>query len=899
MFQVTNEKLQETTKSGDVDEVMRLLGALVIDRHYYDADQSSKIAVATGICLDFHEEICDVMNEQTGDNKSKLGEIYKKYSTGDPNLKHLRDLFSFSKLCHEGPENERSKHLQLITKAFDDLNRLIWIEPVLKVASTASNLQFVFDFNGNLAESSEPTKCCGVVKSNCVILIGARGLLDNEDSSKEESDTRCEVLAVLARELCRAAMKLICNNHESSKMFEQFPEISDAIRAMNAPESFIKEVFDYPPSQRYAELIAYVAYLVSLHKDDKEKLDNVLLMQYSQVFHFYSWNVSIPLHRVYPSLTAKNKTKKVNNALGGEAQIDIWEMQTLQDIGRSFYYLHAVENCHTESLKIVLNNLETFMTDEPARNFLLQKYPNGSIRDYYSLNGRRVPVLIGVLKKAFFGSGDIKAILLSRSFGGSSDTALDSAILLSEDIDFDLLKQFCLNVFDQDEMRRILLGCEKGSMSDHNSDLQGLLNHFRILCRYPYYLKMRIFQILTSLAVEVLKLEKPIIFETILLSTDAEGNSFLMKMAEKACKEDFSDFLRLFEASVEMERKEILKTKNARSECIFHSAAKNKNVKNFEIVAELYRESFEKAELMEIVSSCDKRWLADVALIFKLFRAKTLPALCNFLKDLFKGTNEAESLESFFVVKGRTSRNAFALAIGENFKHLANLAKELFTIQTYKALLSPEVFFNSLSFVSRSTFKEARKIYEEVYDEGEMREIILKPHPNIIAYCLHFRPSNELLRDLCDYVFKLLEGDKETIKGFFTAFNRDHQTILMDACKTGCNLEYLVEIITKYFDDEDDKRELLIQSDSESQTAFHFVLENSSIRLIAYELVRKLYFETLGREGMKNLIAAKIDWGKILIHCTVLDQFLVELEDLFDEDKLKLRNIFLSTIDGR
>lgn len=640
-------------------------------------------------------------------------------------------------------------------------------------------------------------------------------------------------------------------------------------------------------SQRYAELIACVPYLVALHKDSEE-LNKV--SQFSELFDFYSKTTLITLQREYPSLTLKKKMRKVSALCGsrmGEAQsseTDIKEMQTLQDIGRNFYFLYAVENCHTESLKIVVHTLESFMTEEPSKNFLSRKYP---IRD--SQIGTSIPALIDVLKRFFFGSKDIKAILLSKKFGGTNDTALDHAILRSVDIDFELVKQFYFDVFDRNEMKHILLEGDEGSMSDSTSDLQRFLNHFRMLCKFPFYLKMRIFKRFTSLAVEVLKLEKQIIFETILLSTDAEGNSYLMKMAEKAYKEDF---LTLFEASVKMERKEILETKNARSECIFHFAAKNRNVKNFEEVVELYRESFETAELMEIVSNCDKRWLADVALIFKLVRAKTLPALCNFLKDLFKGTKEAQSLESFFVARGRLGRSALVWAVGVNFKYLAILAKELFPIETYKALLTPEVFSNSLSFISNTTFEEARKIYEEVYDGGEMKEIISQS--NIIASCLSFHPRDELLRNLCDYVYKLLESDKETFKGFFTAFN---QTILMDVCKSGHNLKCLVEIISKYFDD-DDKRELLIQRNPESQTAFHFVLENFSIELDEYELVRKLYFETLGREAMKKLIAAEVDWGKILIHCRVLDQFLAELESLFSDDKSKLRNIFLSTIDG-
>lgn len=268
-------KIHTAINDDKIEDVERLLDEKngLVDRslHFYDAKLNSAASVALkcgndkiyeflvskGIRIGPHEQIDEIVKEEPPRKQLRLENIrsiHKKYFK-DPNLNHLFKLNSISKLSHEAPRNDRREYLRLITEAFEDLNDSVLIKPVLKVASTVSNLKIVFDFNRHSVNFLDPNKKDDIMgtaypEENC-LFVGAKDLIAIDG---QRSPNHNEVLAVLIHELSHIVMQEIYNNEAKpylkdniDKMLE-FTNIVGEIELIKASEPYIDSVFSYPPT---------------------------------------------------------------------------------------------------------------------------------------------------------------------------------------------------------------------------------------------------------------------------------------------------------------------------------------------------------------------------------------------------------------------------------------------------------------------------------------------------------------------------------------------------------------------------------------------------------------------------------------------------------------------------
>lgn len=312
--------LHEMIPGGNIEDIKKFLidQDLVDDERYFNNNMESAAAVAlkngrfdvydllssSGIFLGHHENIQELVGRHT--ERKELLDIHRKHFE-EANLKHLNQLISQCRL-HAASKSNRKAYSEFITAAFEELNSMKSIEPILKVASISAKLEIVFDFNRDSVEYLDPTKSSyvsGVVYPNTAQLyIGAKGLV-------EEGKNRREVLGVLSHELCHFAMSLLYNNSckpftEDSEKNEEFKDILTTTREMKSAEDYIRIVYDYHPADQQAELIVRVPHLTALYDDNKEKIEE-LSETYNELFQFYEKNTKEDLEREYPLMKSRKE----------------------------------------------------------------------------------------------------------------------------------------------------------------------------------------------------------------------------------------------------------------------------------------------------------------------------------------------------------------------------------------------------------------------------------------------------------------------------------------------------------------------------------------------------------------------------------------------------------------
>lgn len=330
------ETFHNEIHKGDLCEIKRSLTRLVHDKYLYNANGESAVATALkcgrcdiyelliskGIRMGPHEQMDEIVSQHPQRKKRKLSEIHKTYVI-NPNQKHLTTLILKSMLSHDTSVAQRREFLELIAKAYEDLNESAWIEPILKIVSTDSRLNVVFDFQRDSVCHMDPTKnkyVSGTTYSNeSYILIGAKGLTIREEQN--------QVLGTLSHELCHHAMQLVYKNncepyhsHDDKKQ-EAYRDVMMLCESKKNSEDLIKEVFEcYPPEKYLAELIVRVPHISAVYKDDTERYMEVS-SEFYEVFDFYEENTLTDFKSEYPRLDALNDVQELNELCGVQAYL--------------------------------------------------------------------------------------------------------------------------------------------------------------------------------------------------------------------------------------------------------------------------------------------------------------------------------------------------------------------------------------------------------------------------------------------------------------------------------------------------------------------------------------------------------------------------------------------------
>lgn len=250
--------------------------------------------------------------------KRKLRSMHREFFK-DSFPEHLLILHAKSKLGLDATHNNRHSYRESIIEAFEDLNKLTWIEPILKIVSTSKKLQIVFDFIRNSVENLDPTKHQGVLGTTYphqgYIYIGAKGLLN-------EGESRNQVLGTLVHEMCHFAMEIMYNNEcnpyqvGSTEKYEVFNVIFKETERRKNFDDLVMRVYDKMPEDvQHSELIVCIPHLIVLFHNDKERLRKMTKVL-SKLFNFYKKTILVEFKQNYTMIKAKNQKIEVNELFG-------------------------------------------------------------------------------------------------------------------------------------------------------------------------------------------------------------------------------------------------------------------------------------------------------------------------------------------------------------------------------------------------------------------------------------------------------------------------------------------------------------------------------------------------------------------------------------------------------
>lgn len=326
------ENLHDLIQQGNLYEVKRFLINIKHDKHCYNSQHISAAAtalkckqleiytllVSEGVTLGLEEDPEEIVKFYPIETKRQIREIQKQ-NAKNSNVLHLMFLYERSKLAHDVAEEKRREYFKVIENAFEKLNDILWIKPILEVVACAFDLNIIFDFNQDSIERMDPTANKST-KGICYhgrgdLFIGAKGLVD-------DSENYFNALAVMAHELSHYALKLLydnncnpyCKDDEANE--DLFDDILDLTEKKKHFEMNINIVYKYPEHQQCAELIVRVPHLLALYSND---LDQRKLYQetFSELFKFYEEFVLNDLQKQLALMKARSDVNESSTILNG------------------------------------------------------------------------------------------------------------------------------------------------------------------------------------------------------------------------------------------------------------------------------------------------------------------------------------------------------------------------------------------------------------------------------------------------------------------------------------------------------------------------------------------------------------------------------------------------------
>lgn len=323
--------LHKSIQDGKLKNIKNFMEKYDLDKYAFNSAGESAVAnavvsrqfdvyewlITAGFCLGPDENFEELLRHLTLDDKKQLRQIHKN-CTKKISRSHLAKLISHSSLIHTTSDEMRCKYHELLVKAFEDLNSIRWIEPLLKILATVDDLKIIFDFDRDSVDFMDPTQC-KEVKGLCYhgrgdIYVGAKGFLNDDDML-------LEALGVMAHELCHYAMEVLYDNsckpyHKSdSEKAEQFERIVVSSEDKKDVEQFVDYVYNSPPCARHAELIVRVPHLLALYKNNPERIE-FCKETFFNLFKFYEDKVLKDLVQAYPMMQTECEVREVNNLSG-------------------------------------------------------------------------------------------------------------------------------------------------------------------------------------------------------------------------------------------------------------------------------------------------------------------------------------------------------------------------------------------------------------------------------------------------------------------------------------------------------------------------------------------------------------------------------------------------------
>lgn len=379
-FKVDKRKFLKNIIDGDLAGVKIFLEKYPVEKYVYNHEDESAVAsslnsrqfkvyevlISHKLWFGPHEDFDIIFMSMTDPERVKIRAIHKKCAIPiKPD--HLMTLISKSHLFDTTRPSEKEKRelRELVDKAFEDINEIEWIEPVLRVVANAPKLKISFDFQQDSVYPMDPTQDSDT-QGLCYhdrgdIYIGAKELVDKK--------SRFEVLGVMAHEMCHYAIQLTYNNkckpykENDGVKTKEFGEVFDS--CPRDVEPIIDIVFRYRQSSQTAELIVRVPHILALYKNRKGKITQ-LRNHFNDLFKFFENNTLIDLKREFPLLEAKKSICSLNELLGVASELNkstfILSEKALQsfqvDLKKTDEILCVRSNCPQLTMTAIYNKLK-------------------------------------------------------------------------------------------------------------------------------------------------------------------------------------------------------------------------------------------------------------------------------------------------------------------------------------------------------------------------------------------------------------------------------------------------------------------------------------------------------------------------------------------------------------
>lgn len=436
-FPRDRDDLDKSIRSGDKKAVQRLIDKYPNEKFDFNSDNQSaaaiailshqieiyEVLIASGLSLAPHENVEEIVKHLSAAKKTEIRNINRLYFK-DPNLQHLSSLISKSRTSLSANTNNRREQLEMIHEAFEELNDIKSIVPLLKVVASSDKLKIIFDFDHRSVEHMDPTlttRTTGVsYRVAAFVYIGAKGLKDDQQ--------KFDVLGVMAHELCHYAMNLLYNNKcnpykiGDEKYQEEFQNIAMICKRKGAAERYIEAVFD-GSDHEHAELIVRVPHLLALYKTEPERLEEIQ-ETFKDLFEFFETKTLPDLQAKYPLMRAALQIKEIND------HCDLQE--TLASSKNSFLPGAALKLDFTQ-FTAVLSNCPKLTVQR-----IYQQFKDGDNFEssvvFVTLESLKIEKIFGLLR-SLFTSCESSKVIINCDNQKDDDILLISTKLRREKID--------------------------------------------------------------------------------------------------------------------------------------------------------------------------------------------------------------------------------------------------------------------------------------------------------------------------------------------------------------------------------------------------------------------------------------------------------------------------------
>lgn len=324
------------------------------------------------------EEIISLV--ESNDVRKEIRLIHRIY-VKDPIPPHLQIIFKRRKLCHTSNDNRRGQYHKAMVKAFEDLNEIPFIQPLLKVVAYSEASEIIFDFEMDSVVHMDPVQgntCRAlIIPLEGCIYIGAKWFLRHE--------TKHKALGNLAHELCHYSMILIYNNGakpyfpgdytkevEMKKIIQLCKENNHFPRSGWIPalrnffgcknedvgEKIISRVFGlYGTGSEIYEIIVRVPHMLAFYKNNENVL-NTRKKVFKDLFKFYELTTLPDLMRSLPLMEARYAIKEFEIS-SGLADFKIFSKESLNiDFDTKNRILNISSTCPRLTMVAIFKELQ-------------------------------------------------------------------------------------------------------------------------------------------------------------------------------------------------------------------------------------------------------------------------------------------------------------------------------------------------------------------------------------------------------------------------------------------------------------------------------------------------------------------------------------------------------------